>query len=241
MQLPTLPISTGDGKLNEEAAALTMAFMLFPRDASARDQFLALNTFEKILKLKARKATVPISFLRHLADAPSRNDYDELVGQRAVAGLIAGRLLIHVASMADHHPQHASVLKAVELSSHFLAQDKELPSSPASIKKYWSHYRDISPFWAAHWIYTEQAPGRELADEPEETLLGFLGIAEWFRKRGESIIARGQAEKHGPVLDPKKTWKLPQDLEADDIEVLIGQPTELTMEILRRYRAPKRI
>ena len=156
---------------------------------------------------------------------------------------MSGVLLYFIVGLSQHRPKDASVLKAVELYASFAesdAQDRDLPRSPAFIKDKWAVYKPVSHFWAASHTMGQHLPNFDHEEVPHEIFLDFLGLSEWYRRQGESIVARAQAKKHGPVLNPSETYRLPDNLDVPLIEADLPIGQEVAA-ILANYRAPKKI
>jgi hypothetical protein len=167
------------------------------------------------------------------------------LAQIAECAMISSQVLHWVAMLSNHQPQHASVLKAVEIvcyqAERYNLDHPPVAASPAFIKGQWSHFKPVAHLWCAAWASLRQAPSFTLIGIQAEALLDFLGAAEWFRREGERIVARGQAKTHGPVLNPSETWIPPPDIQVSEMEAVLGPPAPEILEVLRKYRAPKKI
>lgn len=240
--MPTLAISDGAGNLLNHAALKTAALMLFPDDERAQFDYSVVYLAEGIAASEDEKVTVPSQFLRNLLQAPGQREMVRRVGRATVSGMTAGGVLRSIVSVAESHPEHASVLKAVEVLAALIgkAKNPDLSASPAFIKQRWSNYRSLAPLWASYYDYLKSNPSGRLLDEPAAIFLRFLAVAEWYRARGEAIIARG-ATKHGPVLDPATTWRAPSDLPLPELDLTAEEPAQEVMEVLRRYRDRKSV
>jgi hypothetical protein len=221
--------------------------MLFPSQGSAlhRRSYLAQHVGASILKDQNPQIIVEIDrgFLTQLLDSPSRDEVKRLAERHAAGGSMAGVLLYFIVSLAQNRPQDASVLKAIDLYISLIKrepEDRTRPHSPAFVKGRWTVYKPVSHFWAASHSVAQHYPDFDHEEVPHEVFLDFLGLSEWFRGQGESIVARAQAKKHGPVLNPSETYRLPDNLEIPLMEADLPIGSEAAA-ILTRYRAPKRL
>ena len=245
--MPIIPLTDAEGRFRDFAPAILSAHMLFPSSDSAkhRNSYIACHVGEHILKDRNPNILVEIDrgFLTGLLDSPSREEIKKLAELHSGGGSMAGALLYFIVGLSQKRPKDASVLKAVELYTSFADSDTEgrdLPHSPAFIKDKWATYKPVSHYWAASHTMRQHLPDFEHEEAPHEIFIDFLGLSEWFRMQGESIVARAQAKWHGPVLNPAETYRLPDNLDVPLIEadLPIGPEAE---KILAKYQAPKKI
>lgn len=172
-------------------------------------------------------------------EVPSRGQIADEISRIAQNALASTRILSYVISMAHHFPQHASVLKAVDIATHFLGKNPAVAGASAShIKDQWKLFKPVAHLWCAAFLLKTENPDFGFPKVQTEELLHFLGTAEWLRHQGESILARAQKT---PVLTPGESWIPPADLVLPVVTVEPGAPTAETLEVLERYRAPKKI
>lgn len=137
----------------EYTPGLTWAFMFYPRDQTARENYL--NGIEKSLPGIAFAAGM--SDLANLTDQDRRNialgpRIDDTL-RRFVAnveeyGFISGYILYYVLSLASHAPELASVSKAIDLFRYKMHQKGKAPSREHLFRK-WSEYKSVSHFYTA--------------------------------------------------------------------------------------------
>lgn len=238
--MPILPISDGTGSLLPLAGERVYAAMLFPGDEARRERILTLAMAEDAVYGGTDPALISREFLVKLLDLPSREHLGAEIEQLSVQALFATRILQYIISLHHHASRHASVRKGAALAVHFGNRNPGLvaATSRAHVLKHWGQFRPVAHLWCALFNVKSEEPLFQLFGLQEAPLLQFLGTAEWFRRQGESIVAR-RAEKHGPVLDPAETWVPPVDLSLPEVELEPGAPTEETLAALRAYRAPK--
>ena len=246
--MPVVPISDGQGGVLWYAPAMVASYMLFPtEDASSAKQrraYMAIHVAEVLLgkaKTPGSLVTINRQFFADLLDSPSKEEVEQLAKRHSRAGMVAGFLLSLIASLYPVRPSDASVLKAVEIANHLL-EGHDLPSSPAYLLRQWSLFRPVAHLWAAFLFMRQTFPGFDPEEAPFPLFIEFLSLGEDLRKQGEGIVARGQAQKHGPVLDPLRTFKLPADFIPTDSWTFVPKdPSEAVSEILKNYRAPKKL
>ncbi len=261
-----LCITDGNGTLDLLAVLKVLAVMCHPDNIEHQRQLVAshqanimsdylskakedLGRFfdsevEDLLRSETeREVSWNPTLLKDLISAPS---YDAVL-QRAIAsnldGAVAGEILKLLFRYAEHAPEHASVRKAIHVVTQSLAgacdrNGRKVNSSRASITRAWSKFRPVAHLWAAFRFWEI-----ELGKDPEwalapDSLLGFLAVAEQFRKMGVRTLPPGdQAIKHGPILDPTTTWRVPPDLELPDVSLESDLlPGEISRD-LEKYRA----
>jgi hypothetical protein len=246
--MPELPITDGAGGLIQFARSAFVSYMLYPLEVERQQRlyFIASKIAEKGLELQPDPdgdVTINRQFLENLLNAPSREEIDRSVQQRSGSGIIAGSILYGVVLLHQHRPKDASVSKAIDA---FIALAKSHGSTPplslSHVKTQWSLYKPVAAMWAAVLLMSDLAGGAlDIETMPEAAFVVLLSTCEYFREMGESIVARGQAIKHGPVLDKRENYRFPSDLHLDSFEAALPPPGPEMIQALKAYRAPQRI
>ena len=171
-----------------------------------------------------------------------QKDMDSRVGQWFAAGLI----LALIRRMATHHqdlPGGASVNKAV-----FILERVSLPMVPRNshdLRKAWKTYKPVAHFCAAlfDWFIIAMESGdtpEEIGAVMEEKLnnefLMFLSEAEAYMEFG--LGYRPPRAKAQALLDPEKTWTLPEHRPWSPSPMKPAPFDDLIMRVAREYRAP---
>ena len=83
---------------------------------------------------------------------------------------------------------------------------KAIPDTEESLRHYWSQYRAVAHFWAAHRVLEQIVPFFEIpAALSEDALLQqFLGHSEWFLQFGLGKTSRN--DKVGTLLELAGMW-----------------------------------
>jgi len=152
--------------------------------------------------------------------SPPSADMDEEARRRAACGSIVGEILTDALTCAKHHPEYFSIENSIRLRERIYSdreehEDARLPRKRSALYRTWGTFRDVAHLWAASNLGVTK--GEEWS--PVGDMLKFLAVAELTRKAAESTFARAQGRKHGPILDPSKTWRTPPDLALPEIAV----------------------
>ena len=106
--------------------------------------------------------------------------------------------------------------------------------------KAWSDYKAVSHLWAARnfWVYDLKCDDAYAPDTPQG-IIGFLSIAETFRKAAEnprSDTRRGQSPV--PVLRGNESWTVPENLSLPIFDMPTSKPLpESSRKTLDEYHA----
>lgn len=262
---PTLDITDGRGGLRPLAEATVMALMLHPDNEQMRHEFLAKwhtrilakvgssleqrgysaeeidREWPTILSRGAdRHGILPRSLVQALDTAPSREALEARIRDSTARGVVIGEMLLTIITCARHHPAHVSVRKAIYLIRRALKDGRIKPgavpgTSDAFLLREWKRLNPVAHLWAAAINVSE---GPDLEDCSTLTVdREFLARAEALRLLGEQCFGRGQRRKHGPVLDPSKTWRMPRDLELPRVRLKTQPLPERALAWLAEYHA----
>jgi hypothetical protein len=261
---PTLPISDGHGELLLLAASTIGSLMLHPDDEASREEFIAQEhlhhldgvicsleedgwtpeeirmEWAQILSLVATEGVLTPKVVRALRTAPSMVEITRRMNDRIRRGMLVGEILLTIITCQHHHPEHASLRKAIYLIQQGVKAGgitaDSLPGRTYSlISKEWKRFKAVAHLWAA---------ARSVSEEPDFTksmrvILDrkFLARAEALRLLGEECFGRGQKRSHGPLLNPASTWRTPRDLELPSVSLVIEPLPEWSFGQLAKYRA----
>lgn len=196
-------------------AASVYATMIFPQADQRLDRIACAQAI--CLDWRARyvrgniEEELPIvrRELFAVLDLHRRHSFDNLTSFRD-EGISAGSILKFVLVMDRDSEAGASVKKAV-----FLLSQLE-PVSERTLMTRWSHFRDVSPLWAAYndFCGSLQKVGPEwqitawlsFMKDPRPV----LAIAEHYRKWGAQHIPKGSTGNR--TLDSQVTWRAPNQI-----------------------------
>lgn len=148
--------------------------------------------------------------------------------------VIAGEILFLIMQLEKNCPGKASV----NLACHIIEHQHQV--SKTTILKAWKEFKTVSHLWAAFMVSMWESEEdedfmKEIDPFDPESLSGFLGLAEEFRKFGETNFPKGAK---GSTLDINKMWTTPTGFPLKD---WIYEPPDLTEEeikIISCYSAP---
>ena len=248
--MPTLPISNGSGGLKQWAYRDVLAVLFFPRERSSkeRERWLAvLRTQEKVYASERGlvppdgfdwsdlERVVDLERLGELSQSPE-GAYNKGV-DRLIPGLLVGKMLTFQLSCAVHHPEFAGVGPARRALSKTLKGKrtfdcKQVPVSDGSLRHAWPDFKPAAHLWAA-WSAWDKIlqpkdsaqPLRNWYSYPECEQLRYLALSEDLRRKAESR----------KILDPAKTWKVPEDLVLPDETLSILPLSEDLLDRLEEW------
>lgn len=236
-----------------------LAFMFFPEDHRAREEFIAANEEEiRIINEGAKKDNLLISALE-------RSKRYQTSKKEVMHAYIAGHVLMTIRAIAEHHGiHHATVNKAVSVVAADIARDSRrtydgttrVPCSTSAVRHAWGKFKHVSHLWAA---LLNMGPNdtrslfhdkpNDIADHAYEVTGVFdfdwrrlLSIAEDMRRFGEEHRSRPSSGVDLPssILDPDLSWRAPNDLEVPSISLCSFPLSERAIGDLRSYTSDHR-
>lgn len=163
------------------------------------------------------------------------------VGTPGGAGT-AGAVLSHLLRLIQHQPGLASVNRAIHLMANappgWYGPEVQDPPLAGVIKRHWGKFKNASHLAFAHASYMDElyySQNKEpvrLFTRPQ--LENILARAELLRNAAENIQLPRATRT---ILDSKRTWRAPTDLELPDPTVWLPDFTEAELAVLRSYRA----
>lgn len=150
----------------------------------------------------------------------------------APGGVIAGEMLLHMISFAEHSPKHrvgvnkaCRILSRMALDGWRCRDDTEMPTSHSRVMEQWGRYSCVAHVWAAWLLAIEDADAEELFTED--------GMRKLF---GMVRAVFDLAQAHGlPGCNPSI---LPPTHLADHVTLTVPTPTEWELSVIGEYRAP---
>ena len=207
--------------------ARVFAVMLFPKDTSKRDEFLAFARAQAPLEPLSPDGEVA-PFYQVLNHA--RADFLKRVRRGSLSGEVLRTLLQIHAHHRKERPDEPSINKAIAVFARraVLAQ--------SGLESAWGDFRPVAHLWAALVIHYKYAipPGPHPSDN--EGLLRFLAVAESIRLDAEKLTTRGRSA----VLRPAETWKVPPRIALEEVKIQVSPLTAVELKELRSYRASQR-
>lgn len=216
-----------------ESGPYILAVMVSPDDPIAQKTFMASQKGQVILNVLNKYEPQELAGLPQVtelaietANAPRLQETTrQLVPAAMRGGPLAAKTLLLVLSLAAHVPLQASLGNALRCCQVQLKGRRG--GSTANLKKAWKRFAPVSHLWAAFDI------GQELWMEAGSTgngskLAEWLALAEAFRLKGERWTPY---RADGPLLDPARTWKVPDTflLPKCEFEMPLPPPDLLSM------------
>lgn len=254
--MPVLPLTDGDGVLQDDAPLWLLAIMHFPSSLERQQEFYAASWARMILSREARPESMTLGSeaVELLADAKTFDQQQKDIQALFVRGYLVGEVLALICFKSQYDPASASRNKAQYLQRLCLEDAARAnprmswPKSERSQHQSWREFSPVAHLWAGLILFSQWESGS--SEDASFRVLGFrhdeipqlLGFAEYFRKIGEKFEPTGQrptAESPSKtVLDPEETWKCPEDLEIPEVD-LEFTPSEETVSLLDQYNYVK--
>jgi len=247
--MPYLEITDGSGNLTTLAPMVVGAAMLYPDSLEDQYRYFAWKRLD-LARFTGKPHLLDEVDIKAISCGPGRGEfYRKGILEAEYGGQVTGEMLWFLLRAHKHSPQHASVHKAVFLTSKDLKRGvkrqtgRNVPASRTEIRKAWSRFKKASHLWAV-WRLSDAPNLTEVWETgffgpPEEDLLVSLSLAEEFRIMAESIIPRSRQE---PLIDPQEVWQAPPDLHpylsSDNIDWSLATLADWELELLKDYQAP---
>ena len=209
-----------------ESGPYIFTVMVSPDDPIAQKTLMAslkgqviLNVLNKYESQELAGVPQATKYAIEAANAPRlRETARQLVPSAMRGGPLAAKTLLLVLSLAAHFPHQASLGTAFRWWQAQLKGHRG--GSTANLKKAWSRFAPVSHLWAALEI------NRKLWMEAGSTgggskMAEWLAWAELFRVKGERWTPY---RADGPLLDPVRTWKVPDTFLLPKVEVELPLP-----------------
>ncbi|NWG39240.1 MAG: hypothetical protein HXY27_04635 [Hydrogenophilaceae bacterium] len=217
------------------------AVMLFPNDEQLRKQCFAVEIarFHALNASESAKLQIDVETLRLLLEAPAYGSLKETVSAITKRAIVAGDLLMTLYIMHKFGLKEPSVNKAIFVCQQFAHKAKYGDGTPMNVsertvKECWREFKSVAHFWAAFRLnkaYPFAPSDTEVFAHPK-----FLGVASAVYQFGVTFVPyRAWAGK--PVLDPKTSWRLPENIAP--INLVSDQPPDRLLKYLKKYKAPK--
>ena len=213
--MPDLKITSPDGELLPDAAALTLAVMLFPLDREKQFHVIALAASKELL-------------------LPSDNLFRDMdryvfaqggksgINQAAQDGEKSGFILLHAIRLIRHAPKDATLSRAQYAARNFL------DVSDSTIRGIWRQFKNVAHLWCAYHICPDGVIKGDLME--------FLGLAK-------SIADEAQA--HEPLWDKAPNFApdpfMPQRISIPRLEIAFPPLNDEEQQILKSYKKPSTV
>lgn len=155
--MPDLDITSPDGKLLPDAAALTLAVMLFPTDREEQLHVIALAASKELL-------LPSYDLSRNMEKYVFAQGGKSSIDQATHDGVASGFILRIAIRLIRHAPNHATLSRA-----QYVARE-HLKVSDSTIRNLWTKFRNVSHLWCAYQLYPD---GLKLTGD----FMDFLGLA----------------------------------------------------------------
>lgn len=190
-----------------EAGLYLFSVMLYPHDAKRQSNYVEAFRAKAVLKVAGENPyRVKREAVREVvaaAHAPRLEDTLKPVTPLCFGGTVAAQSLCWVLSCAERSPAQASLLSARRALEPGLRKTFRRGTSPANLKMVWKRYMPVAHFWMTLFAWREL--WKESAGNGSKLAL-WLALAEETRRLGEGFVPLRAST---PVLDPTRTWKVP--------------------------------
>jgi hypothetical protein len=211
MPLIVLPSVGLGGPLPPDSLLLdflhVFGIMCFPGDEVARDSYSVAVGARLLAAMTAphRKMTIPLAWLRLIADAPPIDAVIEDARNAAAHGAIASMVLGYTLE------RRVGLGRAFEMVSQAYAAARLRGGDSETLRKHiWPARRSTAHLWCAFQVWvdsTEESHPLAVGDLGE--LYAFFALSEHYRRRGEAFAPRPQ---DGPILRSSETWRIDPEL-----------------------------
>ena len=207
--MPDLGITSPDGELLPDAAALTLAVMLFPLDREKQLHVIALAASKELL--------LPSDDLSHSMEKYVFAQGEKSgIDQAAHKGEISGFILLHAIRLIRHAPKQATLSRAQ------YAARTDLDVSDSTIRGIWSQFRNVAHLWCAYHLYPDGVIKGDLME--------FLGLA--------ASIA-DEAHAHKPLWNKAPNFApdpfMPERISVPHFEITVPPLLDKEQHILDAY------
>ena len=157
-------------------------------------------------------------------------------------GSIAGKMLFLLGQMNDAKLTGGpSINKVIHIFEKLGTKEPRKDNNPANRRFWkeivWPRYKSVAHLWATYFLWMENKCPDEYSLESDKGLIGFLNVAEKFRKFITSFLPHGCKE---PLISDDETWHPPQNLPPSFFpEIKLPKLTALQLKTLKEYRAPQ--
>ena len=153
-------------------------------------------------------------------------------------GMVAGEILILLKQMVDAKIENVSKRKAVDLI--LILRGKQLKKEGMravnrdAFQNIWKEYRTVAHLWATNFLLdTNDYPANYTLDS-DTGVIGFLNIAEEFRKFSTSFIPY---QDKSPLITEKETWCGPKNLPYQSLPVNPPPLSQEQLNVLESYQS----
>ena len=251
MAFPDYPI------LRKQFAAARLADLKTDAEIFAENSNLTNGVPEEIVKLlcdigcsshpSESKDSLKDQFLQKggvktLLNAPKDREILEKFVLSFYKGRVAGEILFLLKQMDDANIGRlgASVNKAVHIMETLRSGYYNELGQPANVRFFQESFRDyksVAHLWATYCLSTESNEYPEEHDpRSEQSLTGFLKIAEIFRTFATTFIPHGRS---GPIIPEEETLSPPKTLPPLSVEISLPPLSEGQLQAIDGYRAPQ--
>lgn len=246
-RMPLLNICTSPGQLAPAPlpSAAVSATMLFPNDEARREQFYAIEAVG-LYKQTGVPTEIPWAVASALHDAVLEKNFDEDTEKARRSGETVGLLYRVFLQCMIHHDSFASLNAALAVTGRLVERFKcrkteppDRPSSPSTLKQFWSSHKSVAHLWTAARLDQENRDQQGWIGWRinNDGLTRMLAMSEYLRTLGENYFAYGQTT---PALDPSETWRPPEELALPEFSVFIPPIEPEILDEIAKVRAARR-
>jgi hypothetical protein len=230
------------------------AFMSFPNDQVLRELYFFLAGINDAAYRVNEDDVVNISgkarTWRLLLHRPNLRQLATGETESVKRGQVAGDVLAALYLMDRFSEREPSFKEPSKRKAFFAAQEMArtdrygdgtpMKVSDKTIDRYWEEFKPVVHLWAAFRINnTPEYSFAAVSDLMTSGFVPFLQVAAGLFHFGCSFIpSRVPRRARNPILDPRQSWSLPDNIARKDLDTNAALPGRL-VEIMRRYKAYK--
>jgi hypothetical protein len=179
--------------------------------------------------------------VKTLKDAPSDSEILKKFVSSFYKGRVAGEILFLLKQMDDANigRQGSSVNKAVHIIETLRSEFYREMGQPANVRYFqesFQEYKSVAHLWATYCLSKESTAYPEQHDpRSEQSLIGFLNIAENFRRFATTFTPHGQRK---PIILEDETLSPPEFLPPLPLDIPLPPLSEEQLAAINSYRAP---
>ncbi|MFC0709742.1 hypothetical protein [Azorhizophilus paspali] len=216
------------------------AYMIYPKDESARQAFIAHKCGEIALKTaqksNAAEVALPTGLLEIILKTCGTKAHEVPV-KTVLSGAVASHILLALIEMQAEGVE-PSVNKAIHLAKAFFKRaesrtgHKVTAADTRSYRRYWADYKPVAHLWAATQFAADPLHHDHWRSAMQDDSLRILALARDLLHAAEGIT---NTNSSGPILDREKMWTLPGTILLPGQQMTCSGLTDIQRKDLESY------